>query len=464
MIALPLHELLLATGGRWLGLLALAVLLGGLVLELLVLPNDAPELETARRRLRRWISLAGAALIVTSAIDLLARARIMSGGDLSQVSAALPLVLTRTHFGAIWIARAVALAVLLAVSVLRSRPARIVALVLAIGVILTSTLTGHAADWGDRSFTVLIDWLHAVAATAWTGGLFGLAVAIGGSRGTSSGSAAPSPELVGTVARRFSRLAGCCLLVVVASGVYNAFVQVPTLASLWTTTYGVALLLKILLALVLAFLGAVNRYVILPALGARRPRRLGRLRRLCRIMLFGAATIPGAARTRLSRLVAREAAVAVVVFGFTAALGESTPKSHESHVNHVTDMESGSPRITMQELHAAGGVPKGWLFTPPGGDAAKGREVFARLECYTCHAVAGEKFPRPSKVGPALSDVGRHHPAGYLFESVVNPNAVIVEAPGYTGPDGRSSMPDYRDRLSIRELIDLIAYLKTLGG
>ena len=53
---------------------------------------------------------------------------------------------------------------------------------------------------------------------------------------------------------------------------------------------------------------------------------------------------------------------------------------------------------------------------------------------------------------------------GYLLESILNPNAVIVEAPGYTGPDGRSIMPDYRDSLSTRELIDLIAYLKSLGG
>ncbi|HEY7538638.1 MAG TPA: hypothetical protein VIF11_00750 [Methylomirabilota bacterium] len=45
-----------------------------------------------------------------------------------------------------------------------------------------------------------------------------------------------------------------------------------------------------------------------------------------------------------------------------------------------------------------------------------------------------------------------------------NPNAVIVEAPGYTGRDGRSIMPDYRDSLSTRDLIDLIAYLKSLGG
>jgi copper resistance protein D len=452
VIALPLHELLLATGGRWLGLLALAVLVGGLALDCVVLPRHAEELVAGRRRLQRWISLAIVLLLVTSAIDLLARARVMSGGDLWQVGTALPLVLARTHFGTVWIARAIILVALLALCASRSAAARIVGLVLALGVALTGTLTGHAADWGDRSVTVLVDWLHAVAATAWAGGLFGLALALG-----------PSSELLGTVARRFSRLAGYCLLVVVASGVYNAYVQVPTFASLWTTTYGVALVLKVLLALVLAFLGAVNRYLVLPGLGATRSRRRGRLRRLCRIALFGTATAPGAARTRLSRLVGREAAIAVVVFGCTAVLGESTPKTHEAHASHVADREE-SARITMQELHASGGVPTGWRFTPPSGDAAKGREVFARLECYTCHAVAGERFPRPSKVGPALNDVGHHHPAGYLLESVINPNAVIVEAPGYTGPDGRSIMPDYRDSLSTRELIDLIAYLKSLGG
>ncbi len=444
---MTLHELLLPTMGRWLGLLALAILIGGLVLDLVVLPRHVAELASARRRLWRWVIVSVAVLIVSSAGDLIARARIMSGGDFSQLTSTLPVVLTRTHFGAIWLARVAALALLGVVSVARSVPFRATALVLSLGVLLTASLTGHAADWGDASLAVLLDWLHAVAATVWAGGLFGLALTMCRDRG------AWSPELVGVVARRFSRLAGYCLLVVVASGIYNAWIQVPTLASLWTTTYGVALLVKICLALVLAFLGALNRYLVVPQLGAGGPRRV-----------FGAAITPGAATVRLSRFVGREVLIAVVVFGCTAVLGESTPKSHASHVSHNADPQGGQARVTMEELHASGGVPEGWMFAPPDGDAGKGREVFARLECFACHAVAREKFPRPSQPGPALTDVGRHHPAGYLFESVVNPNAVIVEAPGYTGPDGRSIMPDYRDSLSARELIDLVAYLKSLGG
>src|SRR5262249_30186092 len=107
---------------------------------------------------------------------------------------------------------------------------------------------------------------------------------------------------------------------------------------------------------------------------------------------------------------------------------------------------------------------RGWALTLPAGNPARGREVFGRLECFTCHAISGEKFPRPSRPGPALTDVGGHHPVGYLLESILNPNAVIVEAPGYTSPDGRSTMPDYGASLSTNELVDLVAYLKSLGG
>ena len=53
-------------------------------------------------------------------------------------------------------------------------------------------------------------------------------------------------------------------------------------------------------------------------------------------------------------------------------------------------------------------------------------------------------------------------PAEYLTESILNPNAVIVIGQGYTGPDGLSIMPDYRESLTASELIDLVAYLKSL--
>jgi hypothetical protein len=129
---------------------------------------------------------------------------------------------------------------------------------------------------------------------------------------------------------------------------------------------------------------------------------------------------------------------------------------------------AGGVRITMEDLHRAGGVPPGWRFSWPDGDARKGREVFAKLECYQCHEVKGESFPSvtpdPTRRGPALTGMGGHHPAEYFAESIINPNAVIVTGPGHTGPDGRSIMPDVRDSVSLAETIDLVAYIRSLGG
>jgi len=144
---------------------------------------------------------------------------------------------------------------------------------------------------------------------------------------------------------------------------------------------------------------------------------------------------------------------------------------------HMQHMGGGQPpattvpppiRTTMEALHAQGGVPEGWKFLVPPGDPAKGREVFVTLECFACHEVKGEDFPRTSKrshePGPALTGMGSHHPAEYFAESIVNPNRVIVQGAGYTGPDGLSRMPDYGDVMTVRQLVDAVAYLTSLKG
>lgn len=125
-------------------------------------------------------------------------------------------------------------------------------------------------------------------------------------------------------------------------------------------------------------------------------------------------------------------------------------------------------RITMDMLHQAGGVPPGWRFTLPQGDVAAGRQSFVDLGCHSCHAVAGEAFSPandPSHVGPELSGMGSHHPALYFVESILTPDAVLIDGPGYITDDDRSRMPAYPD-LTVTQLADLVAYLQSLttGG
>ena len=146
-----------------------------------------------------------------------------------------------------------------------------------------------------------------------------------------------------------------------------------------------------------------------------------------------------------------------------AAAGGSGPARGQGHAGHG----AAPARITMDAIHAAGGVPPGWRFTLPPGDPAAGRQAFVDLKCYACHAIKGEQFPlRPGEVataGPDLTGMGQHHPTEYLVESLVNPSAVLIEGPGYVGGDGRSIMPA-TPAMTLAQLIDLIAYLKSQGG
>src|SRR5207249_752462 len=49
--------------------------------------------------------------------------------------------------------------------------------------------------------------------------------------------------------------------------------------------------------------------------------------------------------------------------------------------------------------------------------------------------VAGESFAPPTGPGPELTGMGSHHPAEYFLESILTPDAVLVDGPEYVGPD-----------------------------
>jgi mono/diheme cytochrome c family protein len=118
-------------------------------------------------------------------------------------------------------------------------------------------------------------------------------------------------------------------------------------------------------------------------------------------------------------------------------------------------------------LHQQGGVPLRWQMSLPPGDSAAGRQAFIDFGCHGCHRVAGESFSADAsnRPGPDLSGMGSHHPAAYFAEAILNPDAVLIDAPGYIGEDGHSIMPTYPE-MTTGQLSDLVAYLASLkdGG
>jgi putative copper resistance protein D len=435
---------------RGLVLLSLASAIGGLALELLFPGAAAPDLDAARARLRRWVMASLVVLLLATGAELFVRTQAMSGASLAETVAAVPDVVARTHLGQILAARMVAVVVALLLAFEAARAFRAFVLLDMLAIALSLSLTGHAADWGDVTLSVGVDWVHAVAASAWMGGLIALAL-VAGRR-----AAAWSRESLAAVAPRFSRLAGFCLLAVIASGSYNAWAQLGALSRLWETAYGRVLIVKLLIVAVLVWLGAVNRYAHLPRLApAQAARGAGaRAFRMSRLALFGpsrgAPSVP--AESQLVAYVTIEALVGLAVFACTAVLGEVTPGRHVQFERRPTTHVAPVAR-------PGGGGPRSGTVTPPRGDAAHGRAVFGRLECATCHAIPDAQFSAPIQPGPDLAGIGGRHP-GEIVESIINPNAQILDGPGYTNEQGRSTMPDYRDRLTVGELIDLVEYLR----
>src|SRR5262252_773531 len=448
-------EGLIATTTRGLGSLALAALIGSLAVDRFVLPGG--QLHDERRRLQRLRVACLLALVFTSLAEVVLRGRTMTGAAMPAVLRAVPAILAHTHFGQVWLVRFTLLAGMLCLAGSLTRTARTAMLALALSVAFTTTVTGHAGDWGDVSVSAAIDYAHVVTSSLWVGGLLSLTIL--GCRNVVGW----APEQFGAITRHFSRLAGWSLLAVVLSGSYNAWVQVATPSGMWTTAYGRVLCVKLVIVVVLIWLGAISRYTIVARVTEHGRGAGARLFSVGRLALLGTRRVARALLpSRFVRYVSREALLGVGVLACTAVLADSTPARHATHLRHQA--ASGPTHVTMEELHKAGGIPPGWMFTPPPGDAHRGRDVFVRLACFTCHTVTAEVFPQPTGPGPDLTDVGAHHPSGYLLESILNPDAVIVQAPGYTDSGGRSIMPDYRRSLSVVDLLDLVAYLATLKG
>jgi len=102
-------------------------------------------------------------------------------------------------------------------------------------------ISGHAGQTSPRGVSLGLDWLHVAAGSIWVGGLIGLLVVW-------SGLCAELrlPGLAISVPR-FSRVAFVSVMVLIASGVGSSLVHIPTVASLWQTSYGQALLVKVAL-------------------------------------------------------------------------------------------------------------------------------------------------------------------------------------------------------------------------
>jgi len=172
------------------------------------------------------------------------------------------------------------------------------------GLAYAHVAAGHAEAASPRLFEVAVQWVHVVVASAWVGGLAALLLGIRGVVDTERFAAV----------RRFSTTAAFLLAIVAATGIVRALGQLHRLSDLWDTGYGVAVDAKAALIVVLAGLGAVNRYRNVPraATSAEGLRKISRVEVSVGVVTLAvAATLASLAPPPPKALAAKSAGVVV---------------------------------------------------------------------------------------------------------------------------------------------------------
>lgn len=103
----------------------------------------------------------------------------------------------------------------------------------------------------------------------------------------------------------------------------------------------------------------------------------------------------------------------------------------------------------------------------PKGDPAVGRATFLQFKCNTCHMVSGPQakgmaLPVTTAPAPLLNaDVAKQAP-GQLVTSIIAPSHAISKIVSEETPGELSPMGDFSQTMTVRQLIDLVAFLRTV--
>jgi copper transport protein len=166
--------------------------------------------------------------------------------------------------------------------------------------------------------------LHVLAMAAWLGGIAVLVLALRSA--TSSLAPEQRTPLLASVIGNFSRLAGPALAVLLLTGAIQGIIEVGRFGALLDTAFGRSVLIKIVIAIGIIALGALNRQRHLPALKA-------------------AQGSPGRTGQLLRRTLQAELALGIAAIAATGALSSYAPSTAVSGGPYSTTVNVGPARV-----------------------------------------------------------------------------------------------------------------------
>jgi mono/diheme cytochrome c family protein len=123
--------------------------------------------------------------------------------------------------------------------------------------------------------------------------------------------------------------------------------------------------------------------------------------------------------------------------------------------------------LSLAPLGCARGRKSSAGFRLPDGDPVRGKAVFVANRCNACHTVAGESLPAPVAQPPVPVELGGRVAVavtdGELVTSIVYPSHRLAGwvRPAEVRSGELSRMGDFTEAMSVRDLIDLVAYLQS---
>ena len=481
---------------RWTHLGAGVFLVGTFAFLLLAGRSDRLTVVAWERTLTRWTRWAAGLLLLSGLLTLSYQAAVVTGHPGDALSAATMLrLLGATQFGTVWLLRHGLLFLLAGLILLKEgeESGWDWAAFRGEGLLLGGTglgllaWAGHAAAVEPGGLAAAgADALHLLAVGVWLGGLLPFALLLRAAGQEAGADARPFAVLA---ARSFSQMSLVAVLVVVATGIWNAWNQIGNVASLLGTRYGNLLLLKLGLFLPIIALAAVNRLRLLPALSGE------------------AETVGRPAMRRLASFVALEFALGVAVLAVVILMAVTPPGRHTQPWWPLPfrlayppphDVAGAGTRLLVgSQVALVGvlGVVAGWFLgwrrrlvvsvaaavlvaglgvaLPPltveaypttyrrsavpyqAASIADGRTIFA-THCAACHGRTAEGD------GPEAAGL-RRRPAN-LTEPHVGQHTAGDILWWLTHGIPKSGMPGFGDRLSEAERWDVVNFLRALSA
>jgi copper transport protein len=130
-------------------------------------------------------------------------------------------------------------------------------------------LSGHADSASPRALAVLVAWVHLLAGSVWLGGI--AVIALIWLRRLRGAGPQLRQAVIGELLPRFGRVALPAFLVVVLTGLVNAYIQLRHPALLWESSYGRALLVKSALVAIIASVSYTHVFRLRPRLLTANP-------------------------------------------------------------------------------------------------------------------------------------------------------------------------------------------------